>query len=239
MGGINTAFNYFENIFLKDVSQGLVLDGNHKPDPAVASDSTQNVFVNLQIVYRGTNTSSEAKNNMAIWLKHCDANSFYRVSTFRDQSYGYGVVINSLPGSDPPPGGVNDIQDAPANYFYDLAAAPGGVFINKSDKDLKTDPTGPDGKNFILGYRQGLAGTVPPETDNPNVKPEKILTWLGTNGDANGFRVKHYSISSPLTAANWPLVDNNQMATCFDTANFWLLVQEGGNKWKLQMTQLT
>ena len=209
--------NLFENCTVWGSPHGIVLDGKTvtSGNPAVTTyygDTSQNIFVNTQIAYPGSNSGDSG-----IWLKYADANVFIRTTIWREGSQGYGVVIE-------------DPQHSQANYFYHLAPG-GGVRIKNADQGVSSE-----GKNMIFGY------TIPeaaPTTDDPDVPPEKLLAWIDSMGNMSGFRLKHYSLTSALTTSNWPLVENNQMATCWDNAKFWLLVQESGNKWKLEMQQLT
>jgi hypothetical protein len=160
-GGVDTCFNHCENCLLKSVSQGLVLDGNGSlTNP---SDCTQNLFQNLTIVFRGLSAD-----DAGIWLKHCDANAFHRVSIFRGGSEGCGVVIQ-----DPKDG-------AQANYFYHLASD-GGVLVKNANKGAHTE-----GKNVIFGYALG-AKQPPPQTQPASVAAESVLAWVNARGVTHGF----------------------------------------------------
>jgi hypothetical protein len=158
---VDTCFNHFDNCLLKDVSQGLVLDGNGDPDNP--SDCTQNLFENLTIVFRGL-----SPDDAGISLKHCDANAFHRVSIFRGGSEGCGVVIQ-----DPKDG-------AQANYFYHLASD-GGVLVKNANKGAHTE-----GKNVIFGYALG-AKQPPPQTEPDSVAAESVLAWVNARGVTHGF----------------------------------------------------
>jgi hypothetical protein len=175
-------------------------------DGSATHDCTQNLFVDWWVRYWG---------DAGIWLKHADANVFTRVSLERIAGTGHGVVVES-PG---------DVQ---ANYFYHLAPS-GGFLVRDS-----THPPHSEGKNVVFGYTIG-DNQPPPETDASSVPPERHVAWVDALGNMAGFLLKHYSIASPLSSSNWPLVTDNQIASCWDTANLWLLVQQGGNKWKLRM----
>jgi len=170
--GVNTAFNYFESIFVKSASQGIVLDGNDSMGALYASDSTQNVFVNVQIVIFGTHDS-----DVGIWLRHCDANVFYRVSVIRghaeqEPERGHAVLVNSEPNR-------FNVQDANANYFYHLTPG-GGVHVLSSNKPLHTD-----GKTIILGHALG-AGQPAPTTDS-STPARVVLAWITSMGEMHGF----------------------------------------------------
>ena len=214
---IGTSWNHFENCSVLESTTGLHLTGETTGSPAAVANACHNTFISLNI--QGNSVVTGIK------LESCDNNSFYRVLTPGTGSGGserVGVLIANP-------------ADAYSNYFYHLQA--GGANYGLKVENAPNLPFNGT-KNFIFGYDR-VNSEIEPKAFNSSssqVDATPFLFWTESDGHTNGMRIKHYSLSSALSSSNWPLVENDQVATCWDTVKFWMLVQEGGNKWKVQMS---
>ena len=140
---------------------------------------------------------------------------------------------------------LEEVRGALENYFglsilsVLIGFSPGSLLYLASQAQDAKPPTG----NFDPSVQDyGARKIIGRSTGNlqldTNAASAEIETLKTVNTTAKPLRIKHYALGAALTAANWPLEVNNQIATVWDTQDFWLCIQEGGNKWKAQMTQV-
>ncbi len=140
---------------------------------------------------------------------------------------------------------LEEVRGALENYFglsilsVLIGFSPGNLLYLASQVQDAKPPTG----NFDPSVQDyGARKIIGRSTGNlqldTNSASAEIEALKNLNTKAKPLLVKHYSLGAALTAANWPLEANNQWASVWDTVNFWLCIQEGGNKWKVAMTQV-
>ena len=140
---------------------------------------------------------------------------------------------------------LEHVKGALVNYFgistfgtLIAFAAGASPFLASQAQDAKP-PTGNFSKDVQdYGARKIIGrstGNLQLDTNSASAEVETLKTL---NTTAQPLRIKHYALGAALDATNWPLEVNNQIATVWDTVNLWLAVQESGNKWKVQMTQV-
>jgi len=214
MNLVSVGFSLFENCTAIEASFGVVLDGFED------SDCSQDVFIGLSA---GSYLANDY--DAAIWLKNCDNNSFYRTYTATPQEgyQGYGVLIYG-------PAHTPDWEYGYLNYFYHLEAQ-GGLYVQYASAEYPY-------RNFIYGYDQGQGNEPDPAGDGGPAK--NYLSWFDGYGNTNGIGCKRYpDLSGALSASNCPATNASEFGFVWDGTDFWLVYNDGTNKWKWQGTQIT
>ncbi len=75
--------------------------------------------------------------------------------------------------------------------------------------------------------------------DLPDTLVKANAAAVKFDGPSNVLNVRRYTdLASPLVAANFPAINAHEFGFVWDGTNFWLIYNDGTNKWKWQGTQV-